>query len=53
MRLLFAVCFGYSSVNATAEALRASPSLEDRHLAEQFDEYLADVGEERGAGRMQ
>ena len=47
------VCFGYPSVNAAAEAFRASPNLEDHHLAEQLDWYIGYVAEERGANRMQ
>ena len=50
---LAVVCFGYPSVNAAAEALRASPSLEDQHLAEQLDWYIGYVAEERDANRMQ
>jgi hypothetical protein len=50
---LAVVCFGYPSVNATAEVLRASPSLEDYHLAEQLEWYIGYVAEERAAGRMQ
>ena len=50
---LAVVCFGYPSINAAAEALRASPNLEDHHLAEQLEWYIACVAEERGAGRMQ
>ena len=50
---LATVCFGYPSVNAAAEAFRASPSLEDHHLAEQLDWYIGYVAEERAAGRMQ
>jgi hypothetical protein len=50
---LATVCFGYPSVNAAAEAFRASSSLEDHHLAEQLDWYIGYVAEERAAGRMQ
>jgi hypothetical protein len=49
---LAVVCFGYPSVNAAAEAFRASPSLEDHHLAEQLEWYIGYVAEERAAGRM-
>ncbi|TXN75486.1 hypothetical protein [Methylobacterium sp. WL8] len=49
---LAVVCFGFPSVNAAAEAFRASPSLEDHHLAEQLDWYIGYVAEERAAGRM-
>ena len=49
---LATVCFGYPSVNAAAEAFRASPSLEDHSLAEQLDWYIGYVAEERAAGRM-
>lgn len=49
---LAVVCFGHPSVNAAAEAFRASPSLEDHRLAEQLDWYIGYVGEERAAGRV-
>ncbi len=50
---LATVCFGYPSVNAAADAFRASPSLEDHQLAEQLDWYIGYVAKERAAGRMQ
>ncbi|MFK5595947.1 hypothetical protein ACFZ8E_02910 [Methylobacterium sp. HMF5984] len=49
---LVVVCEGYPSVNAAAEAFRASPSLEDHQLADQLDWYIGYVAEERAAGRM-
>ena len=46
------VCEPYGTVNATAEALKASPDRLDQEVAGHLDWYIGYVGEERAAGRM-
>jgi hypothetical protein len=46
------VCESYGTVNATAEALKASPDRPDQEVAGHLEWYLGYVGEERAAGRM-
>lgn len=50
---LSVICEPYGTVNATAEALKASPDLLDQQVAGRLDWYIGYVGEERAAGRME
>ena len=50
--LLPQVCEGFPSVNAAAEAYKASADPVDREVAERLNWYIAYVTEERVAGRM-
>ncbi|MCC0808053.1 hypothetical protein FPV16_17860 [Methylobacterium sp. W2] len=49
---LVEVCAPYGTVNAMAEALKASPDRLDQEVAGHLEWYIGYVGEERAAGRM-
>ncbi|MHC2019720.1 hypothetical protein [Methylobacterium sp. CM6247] len=46
------VCEPYGTVNAAAEALKASPDRLGQEVAGYLEWYIGYVGEEREAGRM-